>query len=282
MSSSARGVPANVVRAGALTGALTASGCVFTPPPPLPEELAAQRAEEAARAASVRSGEGFDPDAEVDESRFAPGAEPELGMSFEEMKAYARVQGDPVGGDFTLEQAVEGLEPGNEIWVRMEMRRGTLECRLLPEYAPRTVANFVGLARGLRPSRDPDTGEWEAKPYYDGTEFHRVIEGFMIQGGDPSGTGRGNAGYVIPDEFAPAVRHDRAGLLSMANRGPGTGSAQFFITLGPTEHLDDKHTIFGRCTDQTVTMAEAIAATRGPGDRPTEPQIIERMTIESR
>jgi peptidyl-prolyl cis-trans isomerase A (cyclophilin A) len=109
-----------------------------------------------------------------------------------------------------------------------------------------------------------------------------VIPGFMIQGGDPTGTGRGNAGYVIPDEFSPAVRHDRAGMLSMANRGPGTGSAQFFITLGPTEHLDDKHTIFGRCTEETVKLAESIAATRGPGDRPMDPQIVDAMLIESR
>jgi peptidyl-prolyl cis-trans isomerase A (cyclophilin A) len=253
---------------------------VFTPPPPLPEELAAQEAEQAARAASVNAGEAFDPDA--DDPRFAPGVEPELGMSFEEMQAYAKAQGDPAGGDFGLEEATEGLDPGSELWVRLEMQQGDLECQLLPEIAPRTVANFVGLARGVRPSRDPDTGEWEARPYYDGTQFHRVIEGFMIQGGDPSGTGTGNAGYVIPDEFSDAVRHDRPGMLSMANRGPGTGSAQFFITLAPTPHLDDKHTIFGRCTEETIARAEAIAATRGPADRPLEPQIVERAVIESR
>jgi peptidyl-prolyl cis-trans isomerase A (cyclophilin A) len=275
MTSNPCGIPACV------TVASLALGCVFTPPPPLPEELAAQKAEEAARAASVKAGEGYDPDAEED-PRFAPGVEPELGMSFEEMKTYAKAQGDPAGGDFGLEEATEGLDPGQELWARFEMRQGTLECRLLPEVAPRTVANFVGLARGLRPSRDPDTGEWETRPYYDGTEFHRVIEGFMIQGGDPTGTGRGNAGYVIPDEFDPTVRHDDAGMLSMANRGPGTGSAQFFITLGPTPHLDDKHTIFGRCTDETIRLAEGIAATRGPGDRPTEPQVIRTLTIESR
>jgi peptidyl-prolyl cis-trans isomerase A (cyclophilin A) len=260
---------------------LVAVGCVFTPPPPLPEELAAQNAEQAARAASVQSGEAYDPDAE--DPRFAPGVEPELGMSSEEMKAYAAAQGDPAGGDFGLEEALAGVDPGRELWARLEMSGGTLECRLLPEYAPRTVANFVGLARGVRPSRDPDTGQWEGRPYYDGTEFHRVIEGFMIQGGDPTGTGRGNAGYVIPDEFAPALRHDGPGMLSMANRGPGTGSAQFFITLGPTPHLDDKHTIFGHCTDDdSIALAEAIAATRGPGDRPMEPQVIERVVIESR
>lgn len=266
---------------------------MFTPPPPLPEELAAQRAEEAARSASVHAGEAATPEAVAEEGgdaaggsedspRFAPGDEPELGMSLEDMKAYATAQGDPEGGDFTLDEALAGLEGEGELWVRMEMKEGALECRLLPEQAPRTVANFVGLARGTRASQDPVTRDWVRKPYYDGTAFHRVIEGFMIQAGDPTGTGRGNAGYVIPDELTPELRHDAAGMLSMANRGPGTGSSQFFITLAPTPHLDDKHTIFGRCTEDTIVLAETIAATGGPDDRPTQPQVIERVVIDRR
>ena len=155
---------------------------------------------------------------------------------------------------------------------------GDIKVRLLPETAPKTVENFVGLANGTKEWTDP-SGKAGSGSLYAGTIFHRVIPNFMIQGGDPTGTGRGDAGYVIPDEFVAELRHDRAGLLSMANRGPTTGSAQFFITLGPTPHLDDKHTIFGRCTDASVKVAETIAATGGEGDRPTTPQTIEKLEI---
>jgi cyclophilin family peptidyl-prolyl cis-trans isomerase len=266
-------------------GGLFMAACVFTPPPPLPEELAAQEAEAAARAEAVQGGQATDPQAPVDPSRFEAGQPPEVGMTFEEMKAYATAQGDPEGGDFTLEEALEGIpgKPGQgQLWARLVMTKGEIECQLFEKQAPRTVANFVGLARGKRPTLAPDGSGWREVRYYDGTEFHRVIRGFMIQGGDPSGTGRGNTGYVIPDEFDPKLRHDSAGLLSMANRGPGTGSGQFFITLGPTPHLNDKHTIFGRCTEASVDLAEAIANTGGQGDRPTSPQIVHRVEIERR
>lgn len=262
-------------------GGLLAPACVFTPPPPLPEELAAQQAEQAERSARLKAGKAQTPEGAAPEGpRFAAGDEPELGMTDEEIREYATAQGDPEGGDFTLEEALADLpgDPGGALWARFVMEQGVLECELLPKAAPRTVANFVGLARGKRPSRDAE-GVWSAKPYFDGTIFHRVIEGFMIQGGDPTGTGTGNAGYVIPDEFGEGLFHDHPGLLSMANRGPTTGSAQFFITLAPTPHLDGKHSIFGRCTDDTVTLAERIAATGGPDDRPTTPQTIQRVEI---
>lgn len=272
-------------RAGSFgLGALVA-GCVFVPPPPLPEEIAARQAEEKARLTALRAGKGNKPagetegEGEGDGPRFSPGDEPELGMTEDELKAYATAQGDPEGGVFTLDEALAGFDRKPELWARFVMKNGTLDCRLLPDAAPLTVANFVGLARGLRPFRDGETGEWIKRPYYDGTGFHRVIVGFMIQGGDPSGTGTGNTGYVIADEFAPDLRHDRPGVLSMANRGPNTGSAQFFITLAPTPHLDGKHTIFGECTDRTVELAEAIAQTRGADDRPNPPAIIERVEI---
>jgi peptidyl-prolyl cis-trans isomerase A (cyclophilin A) len=255
------------------------TACVFHAPPPLPEELAAAKAEEEARKAHVRAGT---PDAAGGAGQapvYLPGEEPEIGMTDEELRAYATAQGDPEAGDFTLDEALADLPGTGPLWARMHMADGTqLDCELFPQQAPRTVANFVGLARGLRPFRG-NGGGWEKKPYYDGTGFHRVIEGFMIQGGDPTGVGTGNTGYVIADELDDSLRHDRAGVLSMANRGPATGSAQFFITLAPVPHLDGKHTIFGRCTDATVKLAERIATTGGPDDRPKTPQTITRLEI---
>jgi peptidyl-prolyl cis-trans isomerase A (cyclophilin A) len=145
---------------------------------------------------------------------------------------------------------------------------------------PLTVANFVGLARGLRPFLDHESGQWLKRPYYDGTVFHRVIPGFMIQGGDPDGTGMGNAGYVIVDEIVSDRTHDEAGVLSMANRGPGTGSSQFFITLGPTPHLDGKHTIFGKCTDDALKVADDIALVpRNAENKPNEDEVVRKVVI---
>jgi len=117
---------------------------------------------------------------------------------------------------------------------RFETERGAFSVELFPREAPLTVENFVNLARG---------------GFYDGTTFHRVIPGFMAQAGDPTGSGRGGPGYTFPDEIHASRRHDSAGVLSMANAGPGTNGSQFFITFGPTPHLDGKHTVFGRVTD---------------------------------
>lgn len=294
--------------AGALAGAL-AIACTFTPPPPLPEELAAQEAEESARREAVRGGqpaeageggEAAEPgeamaeaepgEAEGDDgavasddpSGYRRGELADLDMTPEQMQAYARAQGDPLGGVFTLPQALDGLPGRGALWVVMTTTQGTIECRLFEREAPLTVANFVGLARALRPALDDAQEEWITRPYYDGVAFHRVIPGFVIQGGDPTGTGRGSTGYVIPDEIDPELRHDGPGMLSMANRGPGTGGGQFFITLAPLPHLDGKHTIFGQCTDPGIAVAEKIAAMRGPGDKPRTPQIIERMEVVRR
>jgi peptidyl-prolyl cis-trans isomerase A (cyclophilin A) len=201
-------------------------------------------------------------------------------MSEEEIRRNAEEAGDPRKGVFPLEEAVAGLEGEGSLWVRLATARGDIECKLFEDQAPNTVANFVGLARGLRPFKDPESGEWKTGPYYDGTVFHRVIPGFMIQGGDPLGTGLGNAGYVLPEEIRPGLAHDRAGVLSMANRGPGTGSSQFFITLGPTPHLDGKHTIFGQCSPAGVAVADDIALTpRDQEDRPTDPEVVEHVEI---
>jgi peptidyl-prolyl cis-trans isomerase A (cyclophilin A) len=264
--------------------------CVFHPPPPLPGELEPHEAAAAARAAAIanaktkgggaKSSPGGGGAEEV--PSYAEGDPPELDMTPAEMKAYAIAQGDPQKGEFALADALHGLPPEGKLWARFLVGDGEIECELFEQQTPITVANFVGLARGMRPSKDAETGEWTKVQYYDESTFHRVIPGFMIQGGDPTGSGMGNAGYVIPDEFREELRHDAAGRLSMANRGPGTGSAQFFITLGPTPHLDDKHTIFGQCTEAGVELAERIAATAGPDDKPTTPQIVETVIIERR
>jgi peptidyl-prolyl cis-trans isomerase A (cyclophilin A) len=264
--------------------------CVFRPPPPLPGEMeeheeAALARDAAIRAAKMRS-DATAPAAGQPEAgeapSFAEGDPPQLGMSPEEMQAYATAQGDPEQGDYTLDEALHGLPRDGQLVARFLVKDGEIVCELFEDRTPVTVANFVGLARGMRPSKDADTGEWTKSQYYDGTAFHRVIPGFMIQAGDPTGTGLGNTGYVIPDELHEDLRHDKAGRLSMANRGPGTGSAQFFITLGPTPHLDDKHTIFGQCDNSSIELAERIAATAGDDDRPTTPQEIETVIIERR
>jgi len=215
-------------------------------------------------------------------ARMRKGDPADLGMTPEQMRAYATAQGDPEGGDFTLEEALADLPGRGQLWVEMTTTQGPIRCRLFETQTPLTVANFVGLARGLRPALDDDGQEWITRRYYDGVPFHRVIPGFVIQGGDPTGTGRGDTGYVIQDEFVEGLLHDEAGVLSMANRGPGTGSAQFFVTLAPLPHLDGKHTVFGKCEDAGIAVAEKIAAMRGPGDRPRTPQLIERMEIVRR
>ncbi|MCA9714057.1 MAG: peptidylprolyl isomerase [Myxococcales bacterium] len=156
-----------------------------------------------------------------------------------------------------------------QTFVRLGTDEGDILLVLKPEVAPRHVANFLALGEA---------------GMYQGTYFHRVIPGFMIQGGDPTGTGLGNPGYVIEDEFSPEVIHDRPGILSMANRSqPNTGGSQFFITLNPTPHLDGVHTVFGVCSDDAVALADDISLVpRGDGDKPEEPETIKRVDFEWR
>jgi peptidyl-prolyl cis-trans isomerase A (cyclophilin A) len=158
---------------------------------------------------------------------------------------------------------------------------GSFKVRLMPDHAPTTVANFVDLARGQRQWKDPRDGTSKSDPLYDGTIFHRVIPGFMIQGGDPEGTGRGGPGYRFEDECPPgAPKFDRAGLLAMANAGPNTNGSQFFVTLAPTAWLTGKHTIFGEVTEG-MDVVEAIGATdTGPQDRPATDVVLEKVEIE--
>ncbi len=159
---------------------------------------------------------------------------------------------------------------------------GPIRVELFDNHAPKTVANFIELAEGTRQYTDPRTRQPGSGPYYDGTIFHRVIDGFMIQGGDPTGTGRGGPGYQFADEFHPDLTFNRPYLLAMANAGPGTNGSQFFITVGPTPHLNRRHTIFGEVADeQSKRVVDAIATTKtAPGDRPIEDKVIERVEIE--
>ncbi|SDY16489.1 peptidyl-prolyl cis-trans isomerase A (cyclophilin A) [Micromonospora pattaloongensis] len=159
---------------------------------------------------------------------------------------------------------------------------GPIRLELFPNHAPKTVRNFVELAEGTREYIDPRTGQPGSGPYYDGTISHRVISGFMIQMGDPTGTGRGGPGYTFADEFHPELRFDRPYLLAMANAGPGTNGSQFFITVGPTPHLNNRHTIFGQVADEaSAKVVDAIANTpTDPADRPRNDVVIERVEIE--
>jgi peptidyl-prolyl cis-trans isomerase A (cyclophilin A) len=283
-----------------LVPAATLTACIFVPPPPLPEEIAAAEAAKAARKASVRSGqpgpatapEGAEggataagEDGEALAGRFTKGEEAPRGMNAAQLRAYNAAQGDPEQSDFTMEEAMAGLpgSPGDTVWALLKTPRGVIECELFADRVPITIANFVGLARGLRPVYDKASDSWVKRPYYDKTTFHRVIPGFMIQGGDPTATGTGNPGYVIEDEIRPDLIHDAPGLLSMANKGPNTGSAQFFITLNPTPHLDGLHTVFGRCTDEGTRLADDIALVpRVENDKPKEPELLDTITIVRR
>ena len=158
--------------------------------------------------------------------------------------------------------------------------KGDVEVELYAERAPRTVGNFVGLATGEREWTDPESGDRVTdEPLYDDVLFHRVIECFMIQGGDPTGTGRGGPGYTFDDEFHDELTHDGAGVLSMANSGPNTNGSQFFITLDATPHLDGRHSVFGRVTDGMDVVDTIGGVETDASDRPTTDVLIESITV---
>jgi peptidyl-prolyl cis-trans isomerase A (cyclophilin A) len=159
---------------------------------------------------------------------------------------------------------------------------GRFTARLFDAEAPNTVRNFTGLAEGTQEWTDPRTNSPVKQPYYDGVIFHRVIDGFMIQTGDPLGTGVGGPGYTFADEFHPSLRHDRPGILSMANRGPDTNGGQIFITLAPTPHLDNRHSVFGEVVEGLDVVRRIGSAKTGPRDRPVTDIVIESVTIERR
>jgi len=184
---------------------------------------------------------------------------------------------DPLGGGWSIADATDSLAGTGPIRARIDTPRGALTCTLFADRAPQTVANFVGLARGIRPWRDGAHGLWVKRPFYDGTTFHRIIRGFMIQGGAPLGDSSGGPGYVIDDELWPGATHDRAGLLCMANAGPNTAGSQFFITDGPAKHLDKSFTIFGECSP--LATIHALASWPVTGDKAIDPPTIRTITI---
>ena len=152
--------------------------------------------------------------------------------------------------------------------------------RLFDKDAPKTVANFIALAEGKKPWRNPRTNTMVRRPYYNNLTFHRIIPGFMIQGGDPEGTGMGGPGFEFADEFNPKLRHSKAGILSMANRGPNTNGGQFFITLVPTPHLNDRHSVFGELVEGMDTLAAIGKVPTGVQNKPIKPVIMKSVRIE--
>lgn len=167
-----------------------------------------------------------------------------------------------------------------DVLARFDTSEGPFTIRLFAEETPNTVANFVGLAEGTKPWTDPRTKQKVTQPYYNGQVFHRVIDGFMIQGGDPLGQGIGGPGYEFADEFHPTLRHSKAGILSMANRGPNTNGGQFFITLGATPHLDNRHSVFGEVVEG-MDVVRRIGSTRTDArDRPLQDVVIRTVTID--
>jgi len=213
--------------------------------------------------------------------KFQKGQLARPGLSPADLLEYNKAQGDPMGsidlktalaGDPALEDASKG-----KLFVTFDTTLGKFRCELFEDKTPNTVANFVGLARGVRPWLDKKTGEWKTSNFFEGILFHRVIDGFMIQTGDPMGTGTGGPGYLIADEFDPTLKHVSGGILSMANRGPNTGSSQFFVTVRDTPHLDNKHAVFGKC-DPKVPIAISKVKTRA--ERPLDDIKINKLTFE--
>jgi len=167
-----------------------------------------------------------------------------------------------------------------KLYAVFETSQGKIVCLLYPRQAPKTVENFVGLAKGEKEWTDPRSSEQVKKPLYDGTIFHRVIPDFMIQGGDPLGLGIGGPGYKFADEIAADLSFDRPGRLAMANSGPGTNGSQFFITVAPTNWLDGKHTIFGQVIEGQEVVEAITRVKKDQRDKPLEPVVLKTVLIK--
>jgi peptidyl-prolyl cis-trans isomerase A (cyclophilin A) len=170
----------------------------------------------------------------------------------------------------------------SQLIATFKTNHGDIVVELFPTHAPKTVDNFVGLAEGTKEWIDPKTGQISTTPFYDGLTFHRIIPNFMLQGGDPLGTGTGGPGYEFEDEFHPDLQFSKPYLLAMANAGPGTNGSQFFITTIPTDWLNRKHTIFGEVVDDaSKAVVDAIGVVPTDGfDRPIEPVVVEKVEIK--
>jgi peptidyl-prolyl cis-trans isomerase A (cyclophilin A) len=175
--------------------------------------------------------------------------------------------------------AAESADKKGPLYATFKTSMGDIVIHLFDDKAPKTVANFVGLATGTKEWTDPKTGEKVKRPLYNGTIFHRVIPGFMIQGGDPLGNGTGGPGYRFEDEFHPDLRHSKGGILSMANAGPNTNGSQFFITLGPTLHLDNRHSVFGELVKGQEVVIAIGAVSRDSRDRPIKDVVLKEIVI---
>ena len=175
--------------------------------------------------------------------------------------------------------AAESADKKGPLYATLKTTMGDIVVQLFDDKAPKTVANFVGLATGTREWTDPKTQEKVKRPLYNGTIFHRVIPGFMIQGGDPVGNGTGGPGYRFEDEFNPDLRHTKGGILSMANAGPNTNGSQFFITLAPTLHLDNRHSVFGAVVKGEEVVIAIGNVARNPNDRPIKDVVLKEVVI---
>lgn len=204
------------------------------------------------------------------------GKDPKGGSAPNQGGAGVATPAEPVSGPIDLKTATAGLAGSGQLVADLETDQGKLTCKLFEDKAPKAVANFVGLARGLQPFKDPSSGKWVKRPAYDGTSFHRIIKGFMSQGGDPTGQGTGDPGYIFPDELY-GRSHDKAGLLCMANKGPNTNGMQFFITDGAATWLDNSYTIFGECSPDTVV--HKLGGVPTAGEKPINKPLLSRVTI---
>jgi cyclophilin family peptidyl-prolyl cis-trans isomerase len=172
-----------------------------------------------------------------------------------------------------MNEKIDYKEDGERPIAVFETNLGSFEAELYAKECPETVWNFINLAEGRQKTHREEN-------FYDGLIFHRVIEGFVIQGGCPEGTGTGGPGYQFKDEFDSSLRHDSEGVLSMANAGPNTNGSQFFVTLGPTPHLDDRHSVFGKVTKGLDVVKKIGSVKTDASDRPPEPVVINTLTVQ--
>ena len=175
--------------------------------------------------------------------------------------------------------AAESVDKKGALYATLKTSMGDIVIHLFDDKAPKTVANFVGLATGTKEWIDPKSQQKVKRPLYNGTIFHRVIAGFMIQGGDPLGNGTGGPGYRFEDEFRSDLRHTKGGILSMANAGPNTNGSQFFITLAPTLHLDNRHSVFGEVVKGEEVVIAIGNVPRNPNDRPIKDVVLKEVVV---